>query len=358
VRQWRPVVIPKLYDGRNRTFFFGYYNLMRWRTETDYGISTVPTPEMLSGDFTSLRDPAGNMRLIYDPLTSRLNAQGEIQRDPFAGNRIPSSRFSKVSQNVASYIPKPNYPSVDNTRNYLGKNATVSDDDRLMAKIDHMLSDRQGSCASFTGRTSCAMDGGVPKDQNYLAGFTTRDEGAVLVRLSHDFTISPTVLNRFSFGYNRDAVFNGTPSVGGNWGNKLGLTGLNDPNGQFPNISMGSDGTSLGGAANAWWAENGFVYSDILSIVRGKHSMRIGGEFRKYQMNVQINHRAHGVFSFGGSMTNNPVSPNRLNTGSGVADFLMGEVNSGLSYFPMGTHQLPHDRAAAFFQDDTRSPAT
>lgn len=351
-----PVVIPGLYDGRNRTFFFGYYNLMRWRTESAVRIVTVPPPELLRGDFTTLRDPQGNMKLIFDPLTSRRNAAGDIERSPFPGNVIPSNRISKVSQNVAALIPKPNIRGVGTTLNYLGRDATISNDDRWMIKLDHLLTDRQRLSTSYTWANFVRDGWGpFPKDQQYLSGFTTRDEYAHVIRLSHEFTISPTVVNQFSFGFNRDAPFTGSTSRGGGWGKKLGITGIADPDGMFPHILFGSDvedGQRLSGEANAYQAENSFVYTDIVSVIRGKHSMRLGGDFRKYQLNVRTRHRSHGTFRFDSGFTSNPASPNRANTGSGVATFLLGAVQSATCLFPTVTIGDRFTYASAFFQDN------
>lgn len=350
-----PVYIPKVYDGRNKTFFFFFYNGMRWRTASANELITVPRPEFLKGDFSRLQTTRGTPRPIFDPLTSRRDERGDIVRDQFPGNIIPASRISKVSQNIAALLPQPMLPG--QTLNFVGVRTTLSDDDRWQIKMDHSFSERQRLSVLFSPG-EFVRDGSGPLPQKFFSGFTTRDETARLIRITHDFTISPRLLNHFAAGFNRDAPFTGTTTVGEGWPARLGLRGTaDDTRGAFPHILFGSDvddGIRLSGEANSFQAENSFLFSDFVTLVKGKHSMRFGGEFRKYQVNARVNHRTHGTFSFGSGFTSNPASPDRANTGSGVATFVLGAVNGGTVLYPTVTVGDRYTYYGAFFQDDLK----
>jgi TonB-dependent Receptor Plug Domain. len=102
-----PIVIPKLYNGRNKTFFFfGYQKLIEKKTQSI--VSQTPTPDLLNGDFTF----GGLGQTLYDPLTTRQNADGTWTRDPFPTKVIPRNRFDPVAAKILSYNPwkAPNYP--------------------------------------------------------------------------------------------------------------------------------------------------------------------------------------------------------------------------------------------------------
>ena len=120
------VVIPGLYDGHNRTFFFADYAGLKEKRGQVF-VNTVPTAQTRNGDFSDFRDANGNLIPIFDPLTTRLNpnfnsgapvsaTNPQFLRDAFPGNVIPQSRLHPVGRNVASIYPLPNGPG--NFNNY------------------------------------------------------------------------------------------------------------------------------------------------------------------------------------------------------------------------------------------------
>lgn len=350
-----PVHIPRVYDGRNRTFFYVFYNGLRWRTSSANELITVPRPEFLSGDFSGFLDPQGRQRVIYDPLTSHRLPSGDIERDAFPGNRIPNSRISPISQRIAALLPRPTMPG--QARNMVGVRRTISDDDRWQVKLDHVLNEKHRLSGLYSPG-KFVRDGSGPLEDRIFSGFTTRDERAHLVRVAHDWILGPTLVNRFSVGFNRDAPFTGSPTVGEGWPAQLGIRGTgDDTGGAFPRISFGSeidDGAALGGEANSYQAENSFIFSDVLTKVFGRHSVRVGGDYRRYQLNARVFHRTHGTFNFGSGFTSNPASPNRVNTGSGVATFLLGAVQGGTVLYPTTSVGNRFTYGSAFFQDDIK----
>ena len=97
------MTIPKLYKGKNKTFFlFGYEGIRDSRPRHDDTSNTIPTPAMQNGDFSALL-AGGAQYTIYDPSTRVAIAGGRFQQTAFPGNKIPASRFDKVGSSILSY---------------------------------------------------------------------------------------------------------------------------------------------------------------------------------------------------------------------------------------------------------------
>jgi hypothetical protein len=141
-----PVYLPKLYDGRNRTFFMANYEGYREGTPQPYTLS-VPEPEMLNGDFSKLADGQGRRIAIYDPTTGR-DVNGVWTRDPFPGNVIPGGRINSIARNILRYMPKPNTSTAGagySNQNYYvagGENVSNQNFYNLVVKIDQNMGDR------------------------------------------------------------------------------------------------------------------------------------------------------------------------------------------------------------------------
>ncbi|MBM3788676.1 MAG: hypothetical protein FJW30_30435 [Acidobacteria bacterium] len=106
-----PVVLPKLYNGKNRTFFFFNTEIVRFIQGITF-TAVLPDPRMLTGDFSQARLANGAAVTIYDPATTRPNPAGGFLRTPFAGNMIPGGRISPVARNVSKFFPAPNVAGV------------------------------------------------------------------------------------------------------------------------------------------------------------------------------------------------------------------------------------------------------
>lgn len=102
-----PLMFPKLYDGRNKSFFFVNYEGYREGTPTPL-ILSVPQPEFLNGDFSKLTDSQGRKVTIYNPLNATTNPDGSVTRVPFANNQIPASMINPISQKILGYFGKAN----------------------------------------------------------------------------------------------------------------------------------------------------------------------------------------------------------------------------------------------------------
>ena len=142
-----PLVIPKIYNGKNKTFFLGSYEGYREGTPTPL-FNSYAEPEMRTGDFSRLVDPQGRPITIFNPFTGRddASAPGGILRDPFPNNQIPASMISPIARNLIRYMPAPNGRTAGAryaTNNRLNPNYFAKDKFyNLILKFDHNFSDR------------------------------------------------------------------------------------------------------------------------------------------------------------------------------------------------------------------------
>jgi hypothetical protein len=141
-----PIYIPKVYNGRNRSFFL--FNYERYREGSPQPlILSVPEPEMRNGDFSKLVDPQGRAVTIYDPTTGR-TVSGTWTRDPFPGNIIPKDRINPISRNIVNYFPLPNTQTSGmaySQQNYFvsgGMNPASDQFYNLVIKLDQNIGDR------------------------------------------------------------------------------------------------------------------------------------------------------------------------------------------------------------------------
>jgi carboxypeptidase family protein len=139
-----PIIFPKLYNGRNKSFFFGAYEGYREGTPTPLSLS-VPQPEFLQGDFSNLKDTAGRQIVIYNPFTGR-DVNGTWTRDPFTNNKIPGDMLNPIATKLLNLFPKPNVPSSGSF--YSQNNYAVQSIDQdtfynLMLRFDQNIGDKQ-----------------------------------------------------------------------------------------------------------------------------------------------------------------------------------------------------------------------
>ena len=162
-----PLMFPKLYDGRNRSFFLITYEGYREGTPQPLTLS-VPSMEMRDGDFSKLTDPQGRPIIIYDPFTGR-DVKGAWVRDAFPGNRIPANRINGIARNVAKYYPQPNTTTAGvgyAQQNFFvpGGDAVATDDFyNMVFKFDQNFGDRHKVFfrGAFNDRTETRSFNGI-----------------------------------------------------------------------------------------------------------------------------------------------------------------------------------------------------
>ena len=247
-----PVMLPWLYNGRNKTFFFSSYEGYRNKTAAAPVISTIPTAEMYSGDFSQWRDANGNLIPIYDPATTRVNPNGPgFIRDPFPGNQIPLARFSQISRNVLQLATmRPDQPGVRNNFVYTPGDAINTNPwNKFSLKLDHNLSDKDRLGFLFhwgevlVVPPSGGPSGGLPVPLN---NFRDEDSHTYVFRANWDRVITPSLLNRVTFGHNNWWQLRASFNRDQGWGTHIGLKNVPGPELLFPLIDFSQRLSRLG----------------------------------------------------------------------------------------------------------------
>ena len=138
-----PLTIPKLYDGRNRTFFFYAFEGNQFGVPTQFSL-TVPTAQQRNGDFSQLLGLSNANYQVYDPSTTVPAAGGRFARQPFAGNVIPRSRLDTLGANLANLYPLPNAPNTataDGRNNYFSAPKAIQKTYSNLLRFDHAINE-------------------------------------------------------------------------------------------------------------------------------------------------------------------------------------------------------------------------
>ena len=169
-------------------------------------------------------------------------------------------------------------------------------------------------------------------------------------RVSYDWIISPRTVNHFGWGYNQNNQTGPDLTNGLQWGEKLGLKGI--PNGAFPTLRMESYNFNRdpGDGFNRFWHKT-YVFTDTLSTVKGRHNLKIGGEYRRLSV-VDQTTSSSGVFRFNRVETAFPSTALRATTGNSFASYLLGLVNRGDGLISEITAHSLYGYLAGFIQDD------
>ena len=345
-----PALIPKVYNGRNKTFFFFVYGGYRFRQSAPNTLASLPPLDFRNGDFSRAN------AVIYDPNTTVFTANG-VTRQPFPNNQIPANRFSKVSKNILALLPAPINNNL--TSNFISSGSGYVDEDQYNIKIDHSFSDTNRISGYYYRDRQTQVDPtGAGADRVSIPGPAT--EAALTanrnhwVRLSHDLVLSPTVINHIQLGYTRFLRTIDSASLNQDFPTKLGLTGVNTgQNNYFPCVDLTSGGYTRLGHPNcngrALQTNNALQGGESLSMVRGNHNLKFGVEGRFFETNGIDNFQSAGLFNFNALETGLPGTPR---TGNAIASFLLGAVDSGTykisAYYPRNRYKY----FAAYAQDD------
>jgi hypothetical protein len=193
-----PVVLPKLYNGRNKTFWFYAYEANKWKVPGNF-TGTVPTAAQRVGDFSELLARNGSAFQLYDPATIRDIGNGRFQLDPLPGNVIPQNRIDPVAQAIVNLYPLPNREGDAQGRNNFFNGNLVSLEDYYVhvARVDHTFTDNW----RMFGRVHYDW---WEEDKNDY--FANRNTGIILNRINRGlaldnvFVINPTLLLNVRYG--------------------------------------------------------------------------------------------------------------------------------------------------------------
>jgi Carboxypeptidase regulatory-like domain/TonB dependent receptor len=336
----------------NKLFFFGDYQGTRIGTSvTD--ISTVPTLAELSGDFSALLPDTQ----IYDPSTTVVNADGQAVRQPFVGNIIPADRFDPIAHNILSLYPAPNRDGL--AHNFVQNDPGSQNIDQGDARLDYLLNSKQQVFARYslanTHRYQQPPLPGLADGANPAQGISY--DSSKGLALAHTWTISPTMVNDARGGYNHEHYANGIPSYGlVNPSPDLKVPGVpDDPefNGlTLFQISGGYRRLGFPGFAPTVSTSQEIQYGDTLSIIHGRHSIKVGVQLHRSQFDLLQLGSPRGRMRFTGQLTS---SADDANGGGGapLADALLGLTpNSNISLG--GTFHNRQEVYGGFVQDDLK----
>jgi hypothetical protein len=292
-----PLVLPKLYNGKNKTFFYFTWEAMRFPRQGTIQ-NTVPTSFVKNGDFS--REPS----TIRDPFTG----------SPFPGNIIPPSRINPVARAILPFYPEINFGATDrrSNGNYRNNVATDINSDQYEARVDHNFNSSHSMFARFNTKDNPSLGANnltLPSDTNSAKFY----QGAA----SWTWTVKPTLLNEFRFGavysdsatifnfdgrgftnglnlrdIQRDIFFNGLPS--------FGIT-------NYTGFSKGRPGFSV--SSNTQFIDN-------VTWIKGRHTFKTGVDIRRLVGQSALGFTTgnnYGDFSFSGNLAGEPF-----------ADFLLG----------------------------------
>jgi len=363
-----PVWFPKIYNGKNRTFFFFAYEGYQLRSASTRSIA-VPTPEFRQGNFSGLVDGQGRRFTLYDPLTT---VSGTWARQPFADNQLPINRQTPLSKYLYSVTPLPtrgDNPLVSANWFGLGFNNTKQHTETV--RIDHKLNDtnhlffRYSHSPGTTERTSDPYNGaGSPTtlDKRANANIDSQVNDSGIANWTHTF--SPTFFSETLVTVARDyrgqLPYTGGEEISSTLGLPNPFGGIGFPRIPYSMSSSTGPGMSYDSSINPT-INYGRIYNvdQNFTKVRGRHELQFGGRFRYEQLET-INDQQISQ----GQLDYNNVAPTALYdptsgtaygptpfTGHTAANFFLG----------LGTYQARFNRSwyrprvherALYFQDN------
>ncbi len=302
-----PVWIPKVYNGKNRTFFFFSFEEFYQNLINDTTPDTVPIAAYRSGNFSSLItdenrlvttasgayvDPLGRTiqsGTIFDP-SSTMTVNGAQVRSPFLNNTIPLSEFDPVAVKILNLVPQPQGPlAAQAGSNYLAPYVGSRRSYIPSIKVDHNLGSKLHAAFYFQKTSTATPRTGTGADDlpNDITVSGTSSNAARTYRLNLDHTVTPRLLIHYTLGWN-DSDFLLGPEDFLNIQQTLGLTGATSPGRGLPLIATGvSTNTAEGGMGNLgpqydqhfWERRPSFVTS--ATYVKGSHTFKVGAEIRQ-----------------------------------------------------------------------------
>lgn len=380
-----PVVIPHLYNGKDKTFFFFSWEQYR-QTQGGVTTSTVPTQAMRNGDFSALLgaplttnghpliNPCDGSAIlagqIFDPSTTQ-TVNGAECRTAFPGNILTPT--STVGQNILSFYPLPQNGSLINNYNF-GFSIPILDT-TMSFRIDQNITANDKAYFTYSSREN-TRNSTTPIFAGPAGYARTQFFGTHYLRLGYDHTFGPTMLNHLNIGYNRTNSKNvgaGVGQGGGkDWAQVLGITG--GPSGpMFPVINefstLASPINGIGDSVDGDTIDNGFRFNDTLTWIHGKHQFKFGYEQWYQQYSPLDFSNTSGTFSFSNNQTATfgvdplsatPTAPLdfRNQLGHSIASTLLGQTDSG-SYAVIQTQpRFLRSYFAGFFQDSFKITPT
>jgi len=339
-----PVVLPKIYNGRSRTFFFFNYEATRER-QGNVVNRFSPTANMLNGDFAALTN------ILYDPATTRANpAGGSALRTPFTGNQIPSSRLSPQARFFVPYLTTASTPG----GLYTFSPSTGVDLDQFTTRLDHSINDRNRVFFRWSmNRNGLSEPGNAPALG--IADSSTRGQNYTFSITSN---LKPSLINEFRLNTLYGLIQLAPYLLGRDFNKDAGIKGMEETKrsfdiGSFPDFGYAGY-AGLSGSTFDQRPKTQERYTlefvDNATWIRGKHVVKFGTKIRHYSWLGTDSKNYMGQWNFNGQNTQNPAGPTR--TGDSMADFVLGLPQNGGRGYPSDTFGGDYTAYHFFLQDD------
>ncbi len=324
-----PVVIPHLYNGKDKTFFYGTYEGFRYPQSTVVQ-DTVPTAAMKSGNFS------GEGVNVINPFTGQ----------PFPNDTIPPSMINPVAQKFLPFFPNPNVGNLAavHSANWIVNKDTSYNSDQYDVRIDQYLTSKQSMFARWTWKNINQLT-----SNDLLVPSNSNPDNYKLFVIAHNYAILPNLLNEARFGFTLDDSSFTNPYNGAAFAQSLGLQGLIGLPAFFnglPEVDInnltGLTADRLNGASQS----RTFQGVDNVTWTKGRHTLKFGVDIRHIEAIDPLGFIGgdnYGNFSFSGTFTGAPF-----------ADFLLGlPTNTGFDNVQMDNDGIT-DHYNAYVQDSFR----
>ena len=353
-----PVRIPKLYNGKDKTFFFFSYEGFRNRVGVNPTPVAVPPPEFFQGDFRNAVSSSKALQVIYDPATTTYDAtRNQYVRTAFPNNTIPQSRFDPISAKVVGLAEKSMTGNLRKDvvpgtyqywqQDYYQTGSSINPNDKYSIKIDHNLNEksRLSGYFGYSRQTSVAGPDGAPGIPGIWNTFLSAYNTSPVYRGSWDYTFNPYIHNRFYFGINK--------FVNANYPLSPDSAGICIPNvstcNTLPIIVTAEFGT-WGGSGYSGSHNSTYSFNDDISWAKGKHTFKAGYLYEYAPYTGLGQQQAAGQAGFAVANTDQPGVGN---TGFSFASFLLGVANSAVIETPRSVNMV-WAYNAMYVQDDWR----
>ncbi len=347
-----PVWIPKIYNGKNKTFFFvtteGYRQF-----DAASSSMAVPTALEKTGDFSlSKAAPTvagGGLQIMYDPMSTNLTTGA---RTPFTGNVLPKSLLSPIGLAMASYYPDPNGASAYyGSNNFTSTVRAFNRADQGTYKLDHEL------FSWFKASLSYLHYGSQEPSNRWFPNQTGTPNQGVIYRKTDatqangTITLSPTTVAAVRFGYNRFPNF--TPPISKGFrltqlGFPASVDALTPAYPAFPSITTG-EFANYGGGTTSQQVYYSTSYNASVTKFLGKQSVKVGFDYRAIHEDA-ITSQGPSSFGFTSGFTSQTPLKTVNGTGGGLATMLLGYPVSGS--VALGTNFFNYVKYSAFFIED------
>ncbi len=363
-----PVYIPKLYNGKNKTFFFFTHEGRRVFQGSSTQIA-VPTAAMRQGDFSNLTDSTSHVNTLYDPAST--GPAPTYSRTPFPNNQIPVTRESPTAKALWAITPMPTLPSVNPLAGY-NYSAATPDRDReytYTMRFDHRFSDKDHVFARYTR----SEYGETVPGNNANDGSPTTTDGQInneivlehhhsgVISLVHTF--SPTLFSETVATYQND--YNGTNAVDMTDLGVAASLGLPNPfgGGGAPYVSAAGNSSvnwmSYSSPVVTLTQTKSFSLDENFTKVHGRHELLFGVRIRQDLMDQLPNQQAAAGAETYSSLATSAYDPSTGSsygalpyTGNNTANMFLGVVGSYTAQFNRSWFRFKGAERSGYFQDN------